>query len=80
MEITVEMISPHQAKLMLESSRGNRTVKRHHVEAISRDMAAGRWKLTGDALKIDTNGQLNDGHHRLLACVKSNTSFKTAML
>jgi hypothetical protein len=80
MEITIETISPHQAKLMLDSSVGNRTTKRHHVEAIARDMVAGRWKLTGDPIKIDTNGQLNDGHHRLLGCIKANTGFRTAVV
>ncbi len=79
-DITVEIISPQQAKMMLETSIGNRTTKRHHIEALARDMLAGRWKLTGDALKFDVDGNLNDGHHRLLASIKSNTSFKTAVV
>lgn len=53
---------------------GNRKVKRLHVEALQRDIEAGRWLPTHESIAIDVNGQTNDGQHRLTAFLNSSKS------
>lgn len=67
-------ITPAVAKRWLTRNVRNRKVKPASVAAYARDMAAGRWKLTGEAIKFDTNGALSDGQNRLHAIVKANVS------
>lgn len=45
-----------------------------HYEAA---MRAGGWLQNGQAIKIDTNGKLIDGYHRLKACVNAGVPFRT---
>jgi len=52
-------------------SDGNRTVKKLHVEALQRDIDAGRWLPTHESIAVDANGLVNDGQHRLTAFLGS---------
>lgn len=62
MTITTEL-----AGRWLENSLGNRQISQPHVNAMSRDILSGEWKVTGDTIKFDPGGRLIDGHHRLWA-------------
>lgn len=55
-------------------AEGNRNIKRLHVEALQRDIEAGRWLPTHESIAIDVNGQTNDGQHRLTAFLNSSKS------
>ena len=67
-------VTPAVAKRWLARNVRNRPVGQLDVAKYARDMAAGNWKLTGEAIKFDTNGALADGQHRLMAVIKSGAS------
>lgn len=49
----------------------NRNVRQHRVDRYARDMEAGNWVENGESIKLDQEGVLKDGQHRLRAVVKS---------
>lgn len=71
-EITKEVITPEMAKKMLENNPNNRPVSRNTVKRYARDMAADRFEFTGDAIRLNGNGELIDGQHRLMAILMAN--------
>jgi hypothetical protein len=73
-------LTPELAKSYLIHNVNNRSVREGHMEALARDMAAGRWRVTGDSIKFDTNNELVDGQHRLLAVVKSNVTIRVLLV
>jgi len=80
MQIEVETITPEVAAIMLENNPANRNIKKNHVDAMARDMIAGRWQTNGDAIRMNCDGSLIDGQHRLTACVKSGVPFQTVVI
>lgn len=73
-------VSPDVAAVWLQTNTHNRRLSRGVVGKYAADMAAGRWRLTGDAIRFDTNKRLIDGQHRLAACVKSGKPFETLVI
>lgn len=65
------LVTPETAERWLERNESNRNIRPAHVAAMARDMVAGHWQLTGEAIKFDTDGRLIDGQHRLTAVVLS---------
>lgn len=53
----------------------NRKVDPGTVLYYADQMASGEWKATGQPILFDTEGRLQDGQHRLLACVVSGVTF-----
>lgn len=80
MQVSIETITPDLAAAYLTTSTGNRSLKAAKVQAYSRDMIAGDWQENGESIIFDGNGALIDGHHRLTACVKSDHSFRSAVV
>lgn len=78
--ITIEDITPEQAVKMLEGNTNNRNVRNGRVEMYASDMASGNWKLNGVPIILNSKGGVLDGQHRLLACVRANKTFKTAVM
>jgi hypothetical protein len=72
-EMSVETLTPQDAKALLDANDSNRTVRKRLVITYARDMAAGRWQFTGEAIKVAEDGVLLDGQHRLMAIVESGT-------
>lgn len=70
----IRSVSPTTAKGWLQKNKRNRPVVANVVRSYARDMAAGNWQLTGEAIKFDTDGNLADGQHRLSAVVESDTT------
>lgn len=66
--------TPKLAEEWLGLNHGNRSKRGAHIGRIARDMEAGNFMITGDAIKFDTKGKLIDGQHRLSAIVESGTS------
>lgn len=75
-EYIIEEISPDKAKTYLSTSKGNRNLRPKSVSIYARDMAAGRFQCTHQAIAFDESGALVDGHHRLSAIVKANVTVK----
>jgi hypothetical protein len=74
-------IGPELALELLKSNpKDNRNLRTEQVEKLSRDMAAGRWRVTGESIKFDTAGMLMDGQHRLNAVVRSGATIHTLMV
>lgn len=80
MRVEVKTITPSEAARILENNPKNRAIRRFHVDKIARDMKAGRWQLNGDAIRINCDGSLIDGQHRLTACVLADVPFQTLVV
>ena len=74
------VITPEIAAAWLDKNVRNRKISRQHVDKLARDMRAGRFLFTGDAVRFDASGNLIDGQHRLAACVKSQCPFETLVI
>lgn len=68
----VETITPDLALEMLGNNENNRNLRNRAVTLYARDMIAGNWSLNGEAIKIDTDGCLVDGQHRLNAIIAAD--------
>lgn len=69
--IEVLKVTPDIAEAWLTKNVSNRPVRRSSVYRYARDIAAGDWRMTGEAIKFDSKGNLIDGQHRLMACVEA---------
>jgi len=70
-QATLETITPDIAYNLLLTSKGNRTVRPDKVGKLVGAMKEGKFKPNNDAICIDWNGVLINGHHRLNAVVLS---------
>lgn len=68
---SIVSVTPEMAARFLGKNRRNRGIRVAVVNSYARDMKSGRWQLTGEAIKFDTNGNLVDGQHRCSAIVAS---------
>lgn len=64
-------VTPEIAAQWLARSPSNRKITQAKVDAYAADMLAGRWRYNGDRIRVRPDGTLQDGHHRLTACVQS---------
>lgn len=60
-----------EAKALLENNTGNRRISQTTINQYCKNMLAGRWKATGDTIKVAPSGRLLDGQQRLMAFVKA---------
>lgn len=70
----VEKVTPEIAEEWLGKNQHNRNIRTTIVSAYARDMAAGRWRLSGEAVKFANTGELLDGQHRLHAVLESGAA------
>jgi hypothetical protein len=73
-------ITPALAELMLGNNPDNRKLSQRLVQALASDMKGGRWQSNGEAIVIAATGELNDGQHRLNACVLSGCNFDSVVV
>ena len=73
-------IDPESAQRLLESNRNNRNVYNANVRKMERAHASKQWKYTGDPIRLDVNGNLLDGQHRLLAAVNTGTTLRAPVV
>lgn len=67
-------VTPEQAARWLGGNQVNRTLRASKVNQYARDMVAGRWTLSNDAICFAPDGRLLNGQHRLSAVVKAGVS------
>ncbi len=79
-QTAIETITPERAKELLETNTHNRRRSDLIVSRYTKVMAAGDWKLNGDAIRISNNNTLIDGQHRLAAIVASNTPIQSVVI
>lgn len=77
LDIQLVTITPEMAEEMLKRNIANRKVNQANVNRIAADMATGNYRINGETIKISSNGEILDGQHRLLACIKSSVPFKS---
>jgi len=73
-------IDPASAQRLLESNRNNRNVYNANVKKMERAHANKQWKYTGDPIRLDVNGKLLDGQHRLHAAVNTGTTLRVPVI
>jgi hypothetical protein len=69
-------VTPQMAEAAMLNSHGNREIRVPNLRAIVADMQAGTWAGTGQAL-CSIGNNLQEGFHRLMACLLSGTGFET---
>lgn len=69
------LVTPTLAREWLEKNGHiQRHQRKNHIKMIAWDIKAGRWKLTGETIIFDSNGDLCNGQHRLLAIIEADVA------
>jgi len=83
-KVRQKTITPAVAEAMLKASEAlgavNRKLNTRHVELYANEIRSNRWKLNGDAIRLDPDGRILDGQHRLQACVLAGIPFQTIVM
>lgn len=74
MIIQEEVITPKTAEKYLKTMRVNRVLRPSNLAMFCKLITTGQFKNTHQGIAFDTNGNLIDGQHRLLAVVKTDQS------
>jgi len=70
----VEMITPAMAQAWLERGGINRKMSERQVMKLVHAIQLGEWDITGESVKLDLEGRVRDGQHRLTAIVRTGTA------
>ncbi len=73
-KVWIETVTPDRAAKILESGADNRKLRTHRVQRYASDMAKGKWRLTGESVRLDEKGALLNGQHRLRAVIMSGAT------
>lgn len=73
-------VTPDMATLWLEANTHNRAVRPSTVAKYARDMSAGNWLMTGEAIKFAPSGTLLDGQHRLRAVIDAGVPVRMLVM
>jgi hypothetical protein len=68
----IVLITPDLARKLLKRNQTNRKLRDYHVKRLYRMIVGDRWYFNGDSIKIDHEGNLQDGQHRLTAIIEAN--------
>jgi hypothetical protein len=79
-EAAVMEISPALAKEMLETSPGNRRLRKWYVDLLAAAMKRGEWRVTSKGIGFDDLGRLRDAHHTLNAVIKSGVIIQSVVV
>lgn len=71
---SVELVTPEQAQEWLDNHTNFRAINKERSASYAREMKAGNWDMNGESIKIDKNGVLVDGQHRLSGIVQSGVT------
>ena len=73
-------ITPNDARELLANNPENRTMSGQKLAQYTADIKAGNWALNGEAIIVASDGCLNDGQHRLTACIQADTAFEALLV
>lgn len=80
-EIPVVEVTPELAKEWLDTRFDNeRYLRKGRIQAMVRNMTAGKWFFIGDPIRFDQEGRLIDGQHRLTALVEADVTLPFAII
>jgi hypothetical protein len=74
--IQKERITKESAIKMLENNKNNRNVLQTRIKRYAQDMRSGLWITNGETIKIDEDGNILDGQHRLYAVVETGITIE----
>ncbi len=77
MASTIVEVTPKLAAKWLERNGANRRLRDNLINKYGADMLARNWKLNGQTIVIDSEGDIVDGQHRLIASRRFEVAFKT---
>jgi hypothetical protein len=80
---TIELvdITPAMAQGWLDRGQEhNRQPTRGRVVRLTNAIRRGEWQVTGDTIKLDAEGFVIDGRHRLLACVAAGMPIRSLVV
>lgn len=77
LNVTLMVVTPAQAARWLENNHGNRNLRDGVVAKLAGAIERGEWQVNGDTIRIDQDGNLVDGQHRLSAIVKAGIAVET---
>lgn len=66
--------------LLEHNTRNPRKVSRSVVRQYATDMRSGNWRVNGETIVIDRDGNMKNGQHRCLACIESGCAFETLLV
>lgn len=69
--VSTQMVTPEIAKRMLSNLRNDRPLSKNTLLNYTEVMRRGEWQFNGDPVRLNGEGQLIDGQHRLHAIVNS---------
>lgn len=69
--ISVELITPEMAQVWLDRGGINRRPSERAIMKLVHAINLGEWDLTGETIKLDREGRVRDGQHRLQAIIRS---------
>ena len=76
----VVLITPKLAQEILKNNHVNRRLNKNLVKFYAYQMRSNQWKLTGQGITIDRNGNLQDGQHRLHAIIECDIAIKFLLI
>lgn len=69
-------ITPEAATQILQRNTKNRKLNKRRISLYANAMRRGEWRLTHQGIAISKNKEIQDGQHRLHACIEANTPFQ----
>lgn len=78
--IGVETITPDLARVWLDRGGVNRRTSQRRVKMLVAAIQAGEWQLTGEAIKLDADGKVRDGKHRLIAIAEAGVPVQSLVI
>lgn len=68
--------TPARAKIALENNIRNRKVNDTQINVVKEAMSNNLWDDNVSKINFASSGELSDGQHRLIACVRSGITFR----
>lgn len=76
LKVTEEIVTPDRAKHWLANMKNDRPFSSNTAAMYAEVMRRNEWKFNGDPVRLNTEGKLMDGQHRMHAIVNSGKAQK----
>lgn len=76
----VILVTPEMAERWLNNNPDNRREHAPTVARIRKSILSGEWRLNGETIKIQVNGSILDGQHRLRAILESGIAVQSLVV
>lgn len=80
MKTEIMNVTPSQAGELLKKNTSNRKMSDKVVKKYIKEMKEGKWKFTGDPIRISKDNILLDGQHRLTAIKESGITVQCLLM